>query len=168
MTTTALSATTVAESLTACGFEIRAQIVWAKDRLVLGRGHYHWQHEPAWYARKPGARLAWIGQGFLGLLAFLLVLGVVVRQGKGVLGAVALLTAFMPFMTLTVFFEPTWWFAAGLLLGGKAEAQDGQPGSVGSSSTEAFGEVGSHYFGGEKNEQFRIFGQTITRFKKPS
>jgi DNA modification methylase len=46
----ALHATTVAESLVACGFEIRAQIVWAKDRLVLSRGHYHWQHEPAWYA----------------------------------------------------------------------------------------------------------------------
>ena len=46
----ALHATTVAESLAACGFEIRAQIVWAKDRLVLGRGHYHWQHEPCWYA----------------------------------------------------------------------------------------------------------------------
>lgn len=46
----ALHATTVAESLVSQGFEIRAQIVWAKDRLVLGRGHYHWQHEPAWYA----------------------------------------------------------------------------------------------------------------------
>jgi DNA modification methylase len=46
----ALHATTVAESLTASGFEIRAQIIWAKDRLVLGRGHYHWQHEPCWYA----------------------------------------------------------------------------------------------------------------------
>ena len=46
----ALHATTVADSLTACGFEIRAQILWAKDRLVLGRGHYHWQHEPCWYA----------------------------------------------------------------------------------------------------------------------
>jgi len=46
----ALHATTVAESLTSCGFDIRAQIIWAKDRRVLGRGHYHWQHEPAWYA----------------------------------------------------------------------------------------------------------------------
>lgn len=45
----ALHAGTVATSLTASGFEIRAQIVWAKDRLVLSRGHYHWQHEPAWY-----------------------------------------------------------------------------------------------------------------------
>jgi DNA modification methylase len=46
----ALHATTVADSLQACGFEIRAQIIWAKDRLVMGRGHYHWQHEPCWYA----------------------------------------------------------------------------------------------------------------------
>ena len=48
----ALHAATVAESLEACGYGIRAQIVWAKDRLVLGRGHYHWQHEPCWYAVK--------------------------------------------------------------------------------------------------------------------
>jgi DNA modification methylase len=46
----ALHAAAVAESLEASGFAIRAQIIWAKDRLVLGRGHYHWQHEPAWYA----------------------------------------------------------------------------------------------------------------------
>jgi DNA modification methylase len=46
----ALHAATVAESLTASGFGIRAQIIWAKERLVLGRGHYHWQHEPCWYA----------------------------------------------------------------------------------------------------------------------
>ena len=46
----ALHAATVAESLTACGFDIRAQIIWAKERLVMGRGHYHWQHEPCWYA----------------------------------------------------------------------------------------------------------------------
>lgn len=46
----ALHAATVADSLTACGFAIRTQIVWAKERLVMSRGHYHWQHEPAWYA----------------------------------------------------------------------------------------------------------------------
>ncbi|MBL6425910.1 MAG: site-specific DNA-methyltransferase [Maritimibacter sp.] len=46
----ALHAKTVAESLTAAGFDIRSQIIWAKDRLVLSRGHYHWQHEPCWYA----------------------------------------------------------------------------------------------------------------------
>lgn len=46
----ALHATTVAESLVRNGFAIRAQIVWAKERLVIGRGDYHWQHEPCWYA----------------------------------------------------------------------------------------------------------------------
>lgn len=51
----ALHASTVAESLAASGFAIRAQIVWAKSRLVIGRGDYHWQHEPCWYAvRKSG------------------------------------------------------------------------------------------------------------------
>ena len=48
----ALHATTVAESLVACGFDIRSQIIWAKERHVLSRGHYHWQHEPCWYAVK--------------------------------------------------------------------------------------------------------------------
>jgi ParB-like chromosome segregation protein Spo0J len=46
----ALHASTVADSLESCGFEIRSQIVWAKPSLVMGRGHYHWQHEPCWYA----------------------------------------------------------------------------------------------------------------------
>ena len=46
----ALHASTVAASLEAADFKIRAQIIWAKDRLVLGRGDYHWQHEPCWYA----------------------------------------------------------------------------------------------------------------------
>jgi DNA modification methylase len=57
----ALHATTVAESLTTCGFEIRAQIVWAKKRLVMGRGHCHWQHEPCWYAVRGGATGHWSG-----------------------------------------------------------------------------------------------------------
>lgn len=51
----ALHATTVADSLTSQGFTIRSQIIWAKERLVIGRGDYHWQHEPCWYAvRKKG------------------------------------------------------------------------------------------------------------------
>ena len=28
------------------GFDVRAQIIWAKDRFALCRGNYHWQHEP--------------------------------------------------------------------------------------------------------------------------
>ena len=57
----ALHASTVAESLVATGFEIRSQIIWAKDGLVLGRGHYHWQHEPAWYAVRKTATGHWAG-----------------------------------------------------------------------------------------------------------
>jgi DNA modification methylase len=57
----ALHAHTVAESLVASGFDIRAQIVWAKERLVMGRGHYHWQHEPCWYAVRQGAKGHWAG-----------------------------------------------------------------------------------------------------------
>jgi DNA modification methylase len=57
----ALHATTVAESLAATGFEVRAQIIWAKERLVLSRGHYHWQHEPCWYAVRAGGTGHWSG-----------------------------------------------------------------------------------------------------------
>jgi hypothetical protein len=57
----ALHATTVADSLIACGFAIRSQIIWAKDRLVLSRGHYHWQHEPCWYAVRDKGTGHWSG-----------------------------------------------------------------------------------------------------------
>jgi DNA modification methylase len=52
---------TVADSLEDCGFQMRALIVWAKPRLVLGRGHYHSQHEPCWYAVKKGGTGHWAG-----------------------------------------------------------------------------------------------------------
>lgn len=51
----------VAESLEACGFEIRSQIIWAKSQLVISRGHYHSQHEPCWYAVRKGATANWQG-----------------------------------------------------------------------------------------------------------
>ncbi len=56
-----LYAATVQESLEACGFAVRSQIIWAKPRLVLSRGHYHWQHEPCWYAVRKGATGHWEG-----------------------------------------------------------------------------------------------------------
>jgi len=52
---------TVIESLEAAGFVIRSQIIWAKPRLVLGRGDYHWQHEPCLYAVRKGATGHWQG-----------------------------------------------------------------------------------------------------------
>ena len=57
----ALHAATVAESLVAAGFDIRSQIIWAKERLVLSRGDYHWQHEPCWYAVRSKGRGHWTG-----------------------------------------------------------------------------------------------------------
>jgi DNA modification methylase len=54
-------ARTVAESLEVRGFRIRSQIVWTKPRFVLGRGDYHWQHEPCWYAVREGATGHWQG-----------------------------------------------------------------------------------------------------------
>ncbi|WP_323004731.1 site-specific DNA-methyltransferase [Denitromonas sp.] len=57
----ALHATTVADSLIATGFNIRSQIIWAKDRLILSRGDYHWQHEPCWYAVRKKGKGHWAG-----------------------------------------------------------------------------------------------------------
>ncbi len=57
----ALHAATVAESLEVAGLTIRSQIIWAKDRLVLSRGDYHWQHEPCWYAVKKAGKGHWSG-----------------------------------------------------------------------------------------------------------
>jgi len=49
----------VADSLASCRFQIRAQIIWVKTRHVLSRGHYHPQHEPAWYGVREGAQDHW-------------------------------------------------------------------------------------------------------------
>ncbi len=57
----ALHAGEVAESLLVSGFKIRSQIIWAKDRLVLSRGDYHWQHEPCLYAVKKTGKGHWAG-----------------------------------------------------------------------------------------------------------
>lgn len=51
----------VASGLEASGFKIRAQIIWAKARMALGRGDYHWKHEPCWYAVRDGRTSGWTG-----------------------------------------------------------------------------------------------------------
>ena len=51
----------VGQGLMDSGFEIRAQIVWKKPRHVISRGHYHWQHEPCWYAVRKGGTGHWNG-----------------------------------------------------------------------------------------------------------
>ena len=47
-------ASSVQASLEAASFEMRSQIIWAKQRLIISRGDYHWQHEPCWYAVRKG------------------------------------------------------------------------------------------------------------------
>jgi DNA modification methylase len=51
----------VAQGLEAVGLRIRAQIIWAKQHFALGRGDYHYQHEPCWYAVREGKASHWCG-----------------------------------------------------------------------------------------------------------
>jgi DNA modification methylase len=51
----------VGSSLVSCGFALRSQIIWGKDRFALSRGDYHWQHEPCWYAVREGKTGHWKG-----------------------------------------------------------------------------------------------------------
>lgn len=52
----ALKGPIVQASLERTRFAVRAQIIWAKDRLVLSRGDYHWQHEPCFYGVREGKK----------------------------------------------------------------------------------------------------------------
>jgi len=51
----------VSAGLEDAGFTVRSQIIWAKPHFPISRGHYHWQHEPCWYAVKKGETGHWIG-----------------------------------------------------------------------------------------------------------
>jgi DNA modification methylase len=48
-------------SLKVSGFQIRSQIIWDKTRLIIGRGDYHFQHEPCIYAVRNGRKGHWSG-----------------------------------------------------------------------------------------------------------
>lgn len=56
-----LYAGTVADSLVACDFKLRSQIIWAKSNFAIGRGDYHWHHEPCWYAVREKANGHYVG-----------------------------------------------------------------------------------------------------------
>lgn len=51
----------VAGDLETAGFGLRSQIIWRKPAIVISRGHYHWQHEPCWYAVRDGNSARWGG-----------------------------------------------------------------------------------------------------------
>jgi len=57
----ALHSDVVATDLTACGFRLRAQIVWVKQHFTLSRGDYHWKHEACLYAVREGKSSHWRG-----------------------------------------------------------------------------------------------------------
>jgi len=49
------------KSILDAGFQIRSQIIWRKTMFAISRGHYHWRHEPCWYAVRKGKKAQWIG-----------------------------------------------------------------------------------------------------------
>ena len=51
----------VAANLHTAKFSIRSQIIWKKSSFAISRGHYHWQHEPCWYAVRKGGSAKWAG-----------------------------------------------------------------------------------------------------------
>ena len=51
----------VMEGLFDHGFVARSVIIWAKDRHVISRGHYHWQHETCLYTVRKGSTGHWAG-----------------------------------------------------------------------------------------------------------
>lgn len=48
-------------ALEAAGFEVRCQIVWAKNTFAWGFGRYKFQHEPLFYAHVAGQKDPWYG-----------------------------------------------------------------------------------------------------------
>jgi DNA modification methylase len=49
------------KTLVGSGYEIRMQIIWAKQQFPIGRGHYHVQHEGCLYAVRAGKTAHWQG-----------------------------------------------------------------------------------------------------------
>ena len=56
-----LNSSVVANSLMQNDFTIRAQIIWNKSSMLLGRGDYHWKHEPCWYAVRKTRKGSYVG-----------------------------------------------------------------------------------------------------------
>jgi DNA modification methylase len=51
----------VAAGLLRIGFELASEIVWVKSRWAVGQRWYHWQHESCLVARRPAARMPFLG-----------------------------------------------------------------------------------------------------------
>jgi DNA modification methylase len=48
-------------AIEAAGFEVRCQLIWAKNTFAWGFGRYKFQHEPIFYAHIVGHKDAWYG-----------------------------------------------------------------------------------------------------------
>ena len=48
-------------SLENSGLIVRAQIILVKPTIAISQGHYHFQHEPCYYAVRKGATASWNG-----------------------------------------------------------------------------------------------------------
>lgn len=46
-------------ALNDAGLQVRQQLIWNKNTMVLGRQDYHWKHEPCLYGWKDGASHNW-------------------------------------------------------------------------------------------------------------
>jgi len=49
------------EALEAAGFEVRCQLIWAKNTFAWGFGRYKFRHEPIFYAHVSGEKDLWFG-----------------------------------------------------------------------------------------------------------
>lgn len=49
------------DALERAGFEVRCQIIWAKNTFAWGFGRYKFQHEPIFYAHIAGQKDSWYG-----------------------------------------------------------------------------------------------------------
>jgi site-specific DNA-methyltransferase (adenine-specific) len=60
-------AATFVQAFSAQGWQLRQQLVWVKDAMVLGHADYHWRHEPILYGfAQGGGRRGRGGQGWYG------------------------------------------------------------------------------------------------------
>jgi DNA modification methylase len=48
-------------AMEAAGFEVRCQLIWAKNTFAWGFGRYKFQHEPIFFAHVAGEKDAWYG-----------------------------------------------------------------------------------------------------------
>jgi DNA modification methylase len=49
------------DAMETAGFEVRCQIIWAKNTFAWGFGRYKFQHEPIFYSHVAGEKDAWYG-----------------------------------------------------------------------------------------------------------